>query len=61
MRGVGGQGEPASGVPRETSPRLTYALLAVSVALCVYGFVTGEAQVVLTKAIRVCLECIGIG
>ncbi len=32
-----------------------------ALVLLVYGLVRGEADVVLKKAIRVCLECIGIG
>lgn len=37
------------------------ALVAVGAALLVLGFVTGQAQEVLRKAIYICLECVGIG
>ena len=33
----------------------------VGVAMMVFGIHRGEMAVVLAKAVRVCLECIGIG
>ena len=36
-------------------------LLGAGAAFLIAGILRGEAQVVLTKAIRICLECIGIG
>ena len=36
-------------------------LIAVSVVLITIGVFSHENQIVLTKAINVCLECIGIG
>ncbi|WP_428867531.1 CD1871A family CXXC motif-containing protein [Clostridium sediminicola] len=38
-----------------------YILLTLSTALIIYGCKLGEIKVVLTKAINICLECIGIG
>ncbi len=35
--------------------------LAVACAFIVYGFMRGEADVVLNKAVNICLECIGLG
>ena len=35
-----------------------FALAAVFIAL---GFFRGEVDVVLKKAVRICLECIGVG
>jgi len=37
------------------------ALLTGGIALFVVGIVRGEAFTVFQKAIRICLECIGIG
>ncbi len=36
-------------------------LLAAGAALVAFGVWRGEVQVVLTKAVHICLECIGIG
>ena len=36
-------------------------LLAVGAAMLCYGAWRGEVQIVLSKAIRLCLECVGIG
>ena len=36
-------------------------LIAASVVLIAIGVLSHENQIVLTKAINVCLECIGIG
>ena len=37
------------------------ALLICGAAMLFYGAWLGEAQTVLSKAIRLCLECVGIG
>ncbi len=41
--------------------KITWWLLTISAAMLFYGVLRGEAQVVLTKSINICLECIGIG
>lgn len=42
-------------------PVAQVALLIVGVAMVGFGIMRGEADTVLAKAIRLCLECIGIG
>lgn len=42
-------------------PFLTLALALAGVTFLVVGILGGEAGEVLQKAIRVCLECIGVG
>ena len=37
------------------------ALLALGLVMMGVGIARGEAAVVLTKAVRICMECIGIG
>lgn len=37
------------------------ALLALGAGLMAFGLFRGEGLIVLQKAIRICLECIGIG
>ena len=37
------------------------ALIVIGIFMLVYGVSSGEAAVVLSKAIKICLECVGIG
>lgn len=41
--------------------RLQFAVLAVALLLLVVGFFTGGTSDVLTKAINICTECVGLG
>ena len=36
-------------------------LLLIGIAMLVFGICRGEAQTVFSKAIRLCIECVGIG
>ena len=39
----------------------SFAILIIGIALVVAGIVRTEHKTVLTKAVNICLECIGIG
>nr|WP_268892668.1 CD1871A family CXXC motif-containing protein [Velocimicrobium porci] len=41
--------------------KTAYLILMIAVIFIVIGINRGEAEVVLTKAVQICLECIGIG
>lgn len=41
--------------------RLRRLLLSLACAAIVLGILSGEAEIVFTKAVNLCLECIGIG
>ena len=40
---------------------LSYILLVLAMSLCLYGFLSGQAEAVWTKAVNICMECIGLG
>ena len=42
------------------SNKFTLVLLAAAVFLCIYGAVSGEMEIVFTKAATICMECIGL-
>ncbi len=48
-------------VERAVGRWLPLALMAAGAVMMVVGALRGEASAVLSKAVRVCLECIGIG
>jgi len=41
--------------------RISVILMLAGLVMLAAGFARGEADQVLAKAIRICLECIGIG
>lgn len=40
---------------------LRWALLAVGIGIMIYGFIAGGTVDVLTKAVNICTECVGLG
>lgn len=46
---------------RSKKTMLQVSLLICGVAMLSYGALRGEVDTVLSKAIRLCLECVGIG
>lgn len=46
---------------REVPLWATFALIFASIACMVFGIYRGEVNTVLTKAINICMECIGLG
>ena len=43
------------------SRTLSLVIVFISMAMIYYDHTNGETKVVLDKAIRICMECIGIG
>ena len=40
---------------------VTYLLILLAAASCVFGVVRGEMSIVSRKAVNICMECIGLG
>lgn len=40
---------------------IAFSIIAIGILFVVYGIYRGEIDVVLRKAVNICLECIGIG
>lgn len=53
--------QASGGVSKKKENLLRYALLLIGIVILVYGFVSGGTVDVLTKAINICTECIGLG
>lgn len=46
---------------RKPKKAVTWGLIIISVVLIVVGCLRGEPADVLNKAVKVCMQCIGIG
>ena len=46
---------------REAPLKVTIAMIPLAMALCAFGIYRGEVAMVLSKAINICMECIGLG
>ncbi|MBO4872463.1 MAG: hypothetical protein J5496_03500 [Lachnospiraceae bacterium] len=46
---------------KNLSKAASFLLLGIGAALLLFGALSGDMELVLQKAVRVCLECIGIG
>ena len=46
---------------KEFSPRYGLMIAVIGLVMTFFGYFRGEASTVFIKAIRICLECIGIG
>lgn len=58
-------GKPVKTIQYDNNPRLVLivrcATLLIASVFIVYGFASGGAVAVLTKAVNICTECIGLG
>ena len=52
---------PQAAAKPDHRAKLRYALLQAAVALALFGFFSGGTADVLTKAVNICTECIGLG
>ena len=55
-----GKTSPAVGTDR-AAIIVRYAILGIALAFLVYGFLSGGTNDVLTKAVNICTECVGLG
>lgn len=53
--------ETAAETATGSAQNMKYVLLLAGIALLVFGFCTGGTADVLTKAVNICTECIGLG
>lgn len=53
---------PQPAAPKKSRlPWLSYAVLTLALVFLVYGFFAGGTKDVLTKAVNICTECVGLG
>ena len=46
---------------KNLSKTASFLLLGIGLVLLLFGVLNGDTELVLQKAVRICLECIGIG
>ena len=51
----------ANDTPDKKSKIIKYVILAIALVFIVYGLFAGGTMDVLTKAVNICTECIGLG
>ena len=64
LKSVGANRSPAPiapAAPGKTAVILRWGVLALAIGFFVYGFLAGGTADVLTKAINICTECVGLG
>lgn len=61
----GAKAQPEEPAPKKDHSKLLLAvrccLLAVGIGILVFGFISGGTKDVMTKAINICTECVGLG
>lgn len=40
---------------------ISFAIFLIGISFIIYGVIRGEVDTVFSKAIKICLECVGIG
>ncbi len=59
--GTGYTAAPVSPAPQKSLSWLKTAVLVIAVGLLLFGLFTGGSKDVLTKAVNICTECVGLG
>ena len=61
VKGIAPSREAPAVQVKESKNIMRWALLCVAVGILVYGFFAGGTADVLTKAVNICTECVGLG
>lgn len=46
---------------KEKTRYFSVALLVAGLGMCLFGVMSGEMEIILMKAVNICMECIGLG